>query len=461
MCETFVLIPGDPHESMTREVPVKPAPDSPEPFGSADVPSKFGATGVVAVAPSIKSNTLWLSIGNLATAAGQAIVLVVLANALSQEAVGRYTLAIAVAGPVALFFEFRVREAIATDTSRRFLFSDYLRFGSVNAAVGVVVVALIAALAYGRTMEATIVVLVGSMKAVEAVGNIAYGIHQREERMRFVGLSMLAKAAIGALCLAVAVFAFEDLQSGLVALLAAWVVVVVAVDLPRARRLSSLVAETPTQPAQRSFSRLGATLFPLGLTSLAVALTATAPRIVLERSVGLAELGVFGAVAYSVVGLSPAVRAIAQGAAPRMARHIDAREMAEFRLVLGRSVALSLAAGLTGLAAALLVGRSALGLVFGDSYESGANTLSLLMIYATLLFASMPLLQAVVVVRRLYVQIPLFALVFGTAVVVSIPAIREFGMEGAALALIAAGLVRLLGLAFVVRDLIDPRQNPD
>ncbi len=410
---------------------------------------------------ALRQNIRWLSVGNVLYSLSQAAILIALANLTSPEDVGEYTLGLAVAGPIVLFAEFRVRETLATDANRSFGFGDYLWFSLASVVIAMAVVCAVAVSFYSFAGVLWVVVLVGLVKAVESLVNVVYGLQQREQRMKSVATSMIARGLSGLAGLAVGLVVFGELQAGLFCWFLAWLAALLVLDLPRAIGLVRDVGETLTKPDSHTLRQLLVTVFPLGVTSIVISLTATIPRVVLERSAGLEELGVFGVVAYSVVAVSTLARAISQASAPAMAQCYTRNDTSGFRSIALRSVGSTAGLGIFGVFFSLFAGETALSLTFGEEYRSGANTLTLVMVYGVLLFASMPLTQAMVASRQMYSQIPLFAAVLATATVASVLTIPRYGIEGAAFALIAAGAVRLVGSLLLLRGplgLGQPRQ---
>lgn len=381
----------------------------------------------------------------------QAGILIALANITSAEDVGVYTLALAVAGPIILFAEFRVRDTLATDASQQFRFADYFWFSTISVVLAMAVVCAVASLLYSSAGVAWSVVLVGLVKTIESLVNVAYGLQQREQRMKSVAISMIVRGLLGLSGLVVGLMLFDGLRAGLLSWFVAWLLVLVLLDLPKAMALAKELDEDLGRPQLLALRRLLATVFPLGITSIVISLTATIPRVVLEQSAGLEELGVFGVVAYSVVAISTLARAISQASAPAMARCYVNNNLKGFRRIVFRSTASTALLGIFGVICSLLLGGAALSLIFGDIYRSGATALVLVMVYGVLLFASMPLTQAMVASRQMYSQVPLFGAVLATAAVASLIAIPRYGIEGAAAALIAAGIVRFIGSVLVLR----------
>src|SRR3954470_19584942 len=104
-------------------------------------PSPAADAAAPAPGHSLARNTGWTFAGNLALAAGQWSLLVVLARLAPPEAVGAFALALAVTAPLATLGALNLRIIHVTDVRGDYTFADYL---SLRLVAAVVVVGAIA-----------------------------------------------------------------------------------------------------------------------------------------------------------------------------------------------------------------------------------------------------------------------------------------------------------------------------
>ena len=88
---------------------------------------------------SLKANFSWTLAGNVAYAASQWAMLVVLAKLGTAEKVGQFVLGLAVTAPVMLFSSLKLRSVQATDARGDFHFGDYFALRLLCTALAAVV----------------------------------------------------------------------------------------------------------------------------------------------------------------------------------------------------------------------------------------------------------------------------------------------------------------------------------
>src|SRR4030095_3914974 len=90
---------------------------------------------------SLRSNFAWVLMGNAVYAACQWGVIVALAKLGNSFMVGQFSLGLAIATPALMFSNFDLRAVQATDASRLFRFSEYLRLRIVTTMAALAVIA--------------------------------------------------------------------------------------------------------------------------------------------------------------------------------------------------------------------------------------------------------------------------------------------------------------------------------
>src|SRR5688572_14255384 len=285
---------------------------------------------------SLRANFSWTLAGNAIYALSQLGVLVVLAKLLSATAVGTYALASAVTSPVFFFFSLKLRGAQATDVRGDHPFRDYLGLRLVTTALAVTVAAAMAAFGGHATHTAVAILVVALAKSAEAVSDVLHGLFQLHERMDLGAKAMVVKGPLSLAAMAAAVFLTRSLAWGLVAMACALVAVLLAYELPLARRVNRRAAQAAAgarsatggagagaagRPLARGMWSLALLTFPLGVTLALVALWQNMPRYFLAHSFGEREVGIFTAVVSPLMAGGLIVTALAQSAGPRLARY--------------------------------------------------------------------------------------------------------------------------------------------
>jgi O-antigen/teichoic acid export membrane protein len=416
------------------------------------------ADGRPATAPplSLPASFSWSLAGNVVYAACQWAMLVVLAKLGSTEAVGRFSLGLAVTAPVILLAGLQLRTVQATDHRDRFRFGDYLGLRLLTTALALAAVGLIVAAAgYGRE-TALVVLAVGLGKAFEAVADVYYGLFQQRERMERVARALMLQGVLGLAALAVLLHLTGSLVWATAGWAAAAALALTAYTLPAARALARADALRPRWEP-RALGRLAWLALPLGVVMMLVSLNTNLPRYFIEGERGERELGIFSAIAYLMAAGNTVVAALGQAVSPRLAKHFAAGDRRAFAALLGKLVGVAVLVGAAGVAVALAAGRPLLTLLYRPEYADHESLLLWVMAASGLGYVASFLGYGMSAARYFRAQLPLFAavaLVTAAACAVLVP---RFGLVGGAVACLVAAAVQVVGSGAVLAHALSRR----
>ncbi len=399
---------------------------------------------------SLRRNFAWILPANLAYAACQWGILVVLAKAGSKELVGLFVLAMALTAPVFVCASLKLREIQATDRTGQFRFGDYLGLRLLSTVLALGGVAVIGWGTGYRQAALLAVLLIGVAKGIESISDVIYGLLQQHERMDRVAHS---RAAHGLATLAGVGFGVQvtgDVVGATGGLVLARLLVLVACDLPLAcwivgsGQLARLRPNFSLQPLRR-LSLLG---LPLAGTTLLTSLEINIPHYFVATSLSVADLGVFGAIAALITAGGIFTRATNQVASPRLAAMFHDGDLAGFRRLLGRMLAAYLVLGIAGVAMVPLLGHWLLTFLFRAEYAVHTDLLLVVMCAAAVAYQAGALTTAMIAIRVIQRQLPLRMFTAATSLVACVVLVPVYGIRGAALALVVAKL------PFVIASLV-------
>jgi O-antigen/teichoic acid export membrane protein len=225
------------------------------------------------------------------------LVIVILARARGPAAVGVYALALALTAPVMCFASLQMRTLLASDMQRKYSLSEYLRVTWITTVLGVLACAAIAVFAARETGGWAVLGAVLVMRAGEAFTEVYFGLWQRQERMKVIGVGRLIQASVtisfvgGAALLGGAVLSTAvGAALGSVALVA-----YLYASTIRARDIDAAAAPGAAVPSWRRLTALSAEGLPLGVIMLLGALQLNVPRYFVELHAGKTSLGLFAA----------------------------------------------------------------------------------------------------------------------------------------------------------------------
>ena len=409
------------------------------------------------------SNIVWMLVGNVAYGFSQWALLVTLAKIGTIEMVGTFALALAVVLPVLMFSSLSLRSLQITDHDSLYRFREYASLRLLTLILSLLFIfgfGLVSG--YSKTVLAA-TMLIAAAKAIEYVSDLLYGVLQQQEKMSGVSISMTARAVLSVAALGCAVYLTHSLVWGSAGLVFASAGVLIGYDIPKTftgrmnqigwRLIEGLRYTRGIFVAgsgQRRLSKLALTGLPMGFVLMMVSLNINIPRYFIERHLGVAELGIFSAIATLMGAGGVVTNALGQAAAPRLAKYFSAYDKRGFSLLLAAIVFASLGLGFLGFGGALLFGRQGMALIYRPEYSTRQDVLVWLMGASGFFYLGSTLGYAVTAVRCFTPQLPLFAAAAATTAIGCIAFVPRFGLRGAAIAILISSLVQCVGSAWLL-----------
>ncbi len=421
--------------------------------------------------PSLRRNFAWNLLGGGLFVLGQWGMLMVLARtgdeATAKLHLGQFALGLAIAQPMLQLAGVQLRQIHATDARRRRPPRVYLAARALTTAAFLLVMAALV-LGWSRDAQTSWVVLwIALAKGAEAMSDVAYGRFEQRERMALSARSMALRGAGGLVALAAVLARTGSLALACAAWFAVWAAVWLVHDLPlELRRAPDDPPATTTPGALRPALTVLREGVPLGLVTALAALVVNVPRYLIEELVDTRTLGVFAALSYFVSALRMPALAAGGALAPRLARHLAARDSARTQRLLAVLVLACAAPGLAGVAFALVAGGPVLGWMYRPSFASHAGVLALLLAGATVGFAAYAMRVALTAAGVYTAQVPVVLATLAVTTATAWLWIPAAPLWGAAAAVLAGRLVQLLAFAAIYvtrvhRPLTRGARDPD
>ncbi|MFL6449379.1 MAG: lipopolysaccharide biosynthesis protein [Bryobacteraceae bacterium] len=404
------------------------------------------------------SNIAWMLAGNVSYGLSQWALLVALAKIGTLEMVGSFAMAIAISLPVLMFSSLSLRSLQVTDYKKSFRFLEYAALRTVTVTLSTLII-LGFGMATGYRASALVsITLIGAAKAIESLSDILYGLLQQQEDMAGVAVSMILRASLSVTALSVGVHATHSLLWGSIALLAVSAGVFVGYDIPKMLMVYRMSVSTMAAIVRRYTQqlraggylrlwKLGMAGLPMGFVLMMVSLNLSIPRYFIQHSLGMAELGIFSAIATLMSAGSVITNAIGQAAAPRLAKYFAIGDRRGFATLLGAITAASLGLGAAGYGTALFFGPSAMALIYRPEYSTRQDVLLWLMGASGFYYLGSTLGYAVTAARCFTPQLPLFTVAAITTGLACLAMVPSHGLRGAAIAILISAAVQCAGSA--------------
>lgn len=405
----------------------------------------------VGVALSLRTNIAWVFLGNVVYALSQWLILVVLAKLGSPEMVGQYAFALALASPIIVLSNLRLRSVVAVDTQGEYQFSDYFGLRLLTTLIAWVVIAGLALIVPNST-SALVLIAVACAKGFESISDVLYGRFQLNERLDYMSKSMLLRGVLAVVAFALGMVLGGSVVWGVLGVCLAWGFILLVYDLPNTLSILRFSTETRANPLTarearallrphwniRVLRQLIVFTLPLGFVVALDTFWNYIPRYFIEFDSGERELGLFAAVASLMSFGGLVVNAIGQPAVPRLAKYFSDGNWKAFDALLLKLLGGGAIIGIIGVAVAVATGSQLLGFLYRPEYASQPNLLPVVMLAAGIQYVYIFCATALNAMHHFTIQVPLHLASVLLITVLCFYLIPRFGLPGAAGAMLGA-----------------------
>src|SRR5216684_2624189 len=407
--------------------------------------------------PSLRSDFSWMFAGNAIYASGQFATLMLLAKLLRPELVGQYALGLAIVYPVSNLTNLQLRAIMTSGTRQQIHFGHYLSLRLLTTSLALVIIFAITQF-LGYPWELTAVVLmVGMAYAIESISDVYYARLQLNDRMAEISKSLIARALLSVLGLAVATYVSGNLLWGVAGIVLARVIVLFGYDIcerthglgAQSKWCSRNEALTPRLDLAMERELLWVSL-PLGIVVLLAALNSSIPSYFIKHALGERDLGIFAGLGFAVSVGNMAVVSLGQSAFTRLARSYAAGNLAAFGLLLCKLLAVGAMLGVCGMILSKFAGRELLTVLFRPEYAERADLLPWIMAAGGIVYMAQFLGFGMTAANFYNSQVVLNILTNLSLIVACYWLVGRQGLLGVIIAMLIAAIVQLAASAIIL-----------
>lgn len=398
---------------------------------------------------SFKQNFSWSLISSLFFAFSQWLIVSFLAKFGNAEMVGLYSLGLAITAPVFLLLSMNLRVVVATDSMRKWFFSDYLWFRVFTSFFSVGIIVLITLLLNYSLYYKMVIILIALIKLVESISDICYGKFQQVENLRLIAISKLWRAFFSILAFYISLYLFNELIYALIAQLTLWFVVLVKYDLKIIIRDLSMDNIKRIIQIEKVKS-LAILSLPLGISGTLDSLNTNIPRYFISYFQDERALGIYAGITYIMLVGQTVITALSQVTIPRFSQYYI-KDKSKFKNLLSKLLIISMLLGLLGIIISFWLGDFILLNLYSEEYLGYKDIFVMSMIAAVFWYSSGFLNAAIVSTRKFKVQVPIFLFTTIMTLLVSFLLIPRFGLFGATLSLIIGHVTRFILATIILK----------
>ena len=354
---------------------------------------------------------------------------------------GRFSLALAIAGPVYMFANLRFGSILGSDMREYVPLREYFTVRAWLLLSATLLVFLSVSMRETTTVT-WVLLFVALTKVTEAISELCCGVQQRIERMDRIAISLVANGVFGVSVFASVYAITRSLVFACAGIAAARLVVVLCYDIPMTRWAArqpvfsgAATRNIDAAERRRSLWLLLLSAAPLGITAALISLTSNIPRYVLTAVFDEEKLGMYASIAIVLQAGNLVFRAVEQPVLPRLAVAAKQHDAERFWKLLISMCGVFLIIAAVGAAISFLIGGQLLAIVFTPEFRSFGPVLSLITVAMAVAQIAGMIESSLIASRVIAVQVPMHCVTVVSCLVLSLVLIPRFELYGAVLAI--------------------------
>jgi glycosyltransferase EpsF len=436
-------------------------------------PRKMGsrAPGRMSRANTVGANAVWMMIGNVSSAIGRWLLLVIFAKFATEAAVGQYGWALAFCMPIIVLCRPAARVLISTDPENRVPFGVYLGVTLTGTVLAIAVIGAITGLRGYDPYLMALIIGVTLWNSCESISDAFAGLFLRRARADLLAAGFIVQAVLMVALATVGLLLTGDMRIAVFGLTIAALARIFCWEIPVARRLTRIPADSPdyTPQAARepvsvkpifewsSIWRLLVVGAPIAVVGFLTVACMSVPRYVVKEHLGDAQAGVFFALYQVGFAQYILINAIGQSLWSHLADLFGRRQRAEFGRRIAQASMVTAAIGLPAILVAALFGRQLLSIMFTPAYAADNVVFVVLMLAGFLEGLVYILISAITSMQAFRIQVPIYLIKLALTYFGSLWAVRNYGLVGVSCAMAAAAMITLVVTGFSLIRLADSR----
>lgn len=391
---------------------------------------------------SMKKNMLWNSAGSFTNLLSQWLITVLVVRITSGfDAAGMYSLAVTVYGIFAPIAQYRMYTYQISDTSQENTVGEYFTLRIITNAM-----ALVACFAYALVTcpisSVPVIMIFGLYKSIALLIDVFHACDQRHQRMDYIGISLALQGIVSLGVFAVVFAMSHNLELTLGLMCIAVLAIGAFYDLPRSNGFERVHLGI----TWKKTGHLLVKCMPIVLGALAVAAAGSVPRQYLFDTLGEGALGIYASVAAPVAIIQTGASYVYYPLIGYFADYYAEKKKADMRKLL---VTITLGIAAVGMVCAVLLeilGVPLLMFFFSNDIDQYAYLLTPMIISAILAAYVWFLNDLLIALRDFRGNLIGCVISLVAALVVVIPFVQTWGMNGVSFTTIASYIAMALSM---------------
>lgn len=404
---------------------------------------------------SLKNQLLWSTVGNFVLLFGQWGISVILTRFEGFEQAGIFTLAMTIANVFAFVASYSTRHYMTSDSKEQFSREQYIKTRLFTVVLSFALCGLFLVLYRYNSVNTAAILLYTVYANSTMIADIFYGCYQLGDHLEYAGYATIIKGCGCLLSFVIVVLITSNILYALLAMDVVAILVLLCYEIPKYHVLFGRISKIEKKDFKATVD-LMTRCFPLMISFLLPTLITALPRMSIQQKLGETLLGVFGSIFTPTVVITTLVPSVITALVPMYSELWAQENHKSFYTCVAWMVLGVFLLGAAACAAAAILGKPVMSLLFGDAILEYFDLLYVAIIATTLCALTSCGSIFLTIVRRMKMtMVSVVACLACVAVSLTIT-VDLFGIYGAAYTLIIGYTMQLIiqygALAFADRQ---------
>lgn len=391
----------------------------------------------------IKLNIIWNAVGCTFYMGCQWLLTVLVVRISGVDTAGLFSLAISVCNIWYAIALYGMRNFQVSDTLGKYSDGTYIISRWVTTGIGLFGCILYTMIISYNTEQRICILIYYIFKSSEGIFDIYTGIYQKKWRLDYAGKSMILRGLLSSGVFLGSLILFNQLSVAIIAMTIVCFLAIIFYDIPKLKKLTNMALDLNLD----SLIGLLKECFPLVIYTLLSTIIASVPKLVIERILGSYELGIYNSIAMPTV-------IVQMGATYFFGPYITVfsekylrKDIDGFLNTLKKCIKAIIVISVAALLGSRLFGYFGLYILYGNEV-AGYVYLLLPLIICTIMTALAWLLCGVLTsIRSFHSLVVANIAAVIDSLVLSVLCVKQYGMQGASIALIISLLLEIIVLS--------------
>lgn len=398
-------------------------------------------------------NIAYTFVGNMVGAFIKWLLLILIVRFTNPEMVGYYTFAIALTSPVMLFANMRLRLRYVVEDD--LYFKDLKKLRLILDILCTVIIILITVIFLRDYLLITL--LISISKVLDLRSDLLYGILQKSEDFKVISLMMIGKNSLIITLFGISIVLTKNLYISIVCQIIAQIVWLLLIENQAQKRINE--SNYIKSDKKIIFSIFIAGL-PLGIVQLLNSYNILIPRYVIEKYLSLEAVGIFASISYILTIIGIFMNALSQNFIVSVKRDVANNNFGKVKKFVNQnSLLAALVLGGISILSTYFFGGFFINLVYGEAYARHSFILVIISISIIFNFLTWMYDTALMALKIYNFQLIVSVTTLIVSIIVSFVSIINFGLLGAAWAIVIITFVQALIRYIIVKYKLSRMEN--